>query len=484
MNIVLLNGPCTKKFARTGRWQATSRGASLWYPIWLAHCASVLEEAGFETRLVDAPAYDYSLNKTINEIKDFSPQICVIDTSTASISYDFETAKQIKTRLSCPIKVCFVGPHASALPDQVIKNEYVDFVAIDEYDYTIRELAQRLSRDIDDSGEGICGLWSKKEGRIIKNEKRPLIENLDELPFASKSLFKHLDIIKYGLDFTLHPYMNIMTSRGCPYKCIYCLWPQTLSREKYRERSLPHVFREIDFVLKCRPRIREFFFDDDTFTVRPERVSEFCERYIKGKYGIPFSVNARPNITDEKLLKLLKSAGLRCFVAGFESGNQDILDLVKKDTKLSEMEKFARLCHRLGIQVHGDFVIGLPGENLESIKNTINFAKKLSLSTFQLSIAMPLPGTEFYKWLDQNGFLSTHDFSNWIDECGMQRCVINYPNLKSNEIEKAVYKSIERYYFSRHFFSNAIKQIISNPLELRRYLVGFGRFINYLYIGR
>lgn len=481
MKVVLLNGPCTKKFARTGRWQATSRGASLWYPIWLAFCTSVLEEAGFEARLIDAPAYDYSLDKTLREIGSFSPQLCIIDTSTSSIIYDFETARQLKKRFSGPIKICFVGPHASAKPEDVIMNESVDFVTIDEYDYTVKELAQRLDKDFNDNCEGIAGLWSKSDGQIIKNPKRDLIENLDELPFASKSLYKHLDISKYGLDFTLHPYMNIMTSRGCPYKCIYCLWPQTLSRGRYRERSFDHVFNEIDFVLQSRPRIREFFFDDDTFTVNPERVEEFCERYIKAKIGIPFSVNARPNITDEKLLALMKKAGLRCLVAGFESGNQGILDRIKKNTKLEEMEEFAKLCHNLGIQVHGDFVLGLPGENQETIADTVKFARKLSLSTFQLSIAMPLPGTEFYDWLDQNNYLSTRNPEDWIDEHGMQRCVINYPDLNKSEIEHSVYQTIKNYYFSRYFFTTALKQIMANPLELKRYLSGGIRFLKFLY---
>lgn len=484
IKIVLLNGPCTRKFARSGRWQATSRGSSLWYPIWLASCASVLEEAGFEVKLIDAPAYDYSLADTLKEIKSFSAQLCLIDTSTPSIAFDFETARQIKEKISGNIKICFLGPHASALPEEVIINEHADFLTIDEYDYTVRELAQRLSKDINDDGRDITGLWSKSKGSVIRNPKRPLIENLDELPFASKALFKHLDIRKYGLDFTLHPYMDIMTSRGCPNKCIYCLWPQTLSRGKYRERSLSNVFGEIDFVLRCKPKIREFFFDDDTFTVNLPRVREFCERYISAKYRIPFSVNARPDICDEGLLKLLKQAGLRCLVAGFESGNQDILDRIKKNTKLKEMERFAQLCRKFKIQVHGDFVIGLPGENRATIEDTVKFARKLHLSTFQLSIAMPLAGTEFYNWLDKNNYLTTRDFSGWIDESGMQRCIINYPLLNSSQVEGAVYESLKKYYLSRHFFGTAFKQILSNPREFRRYLTGGIRFSRFLFRGR
>lgn len=481
MRVVLLNGPCTRKFARTGRWQATSRGASLWYPIWLAYCASILENEGSEVRLIDAPAYDYTRADTIREIKSFSPSLCIIDTSTASITYDFETAKHIKTLLSPDIKICFVGPHASALPENIVINEFVDFVAIGEYDYTVRELAQRLAKDVNESCRGIAGLWAKENGSIVKNPLRPLIKNLDELPFASRSLFKHLDIRKYELDFTLHPYMDIMTSRGCPSKCIYCLWPQTLSGGKYRERGLKHVFQEIDFVLTCRPKIREFFFDDDTFTVRHERVKQFCEMYIAKKYNIPFSINARADVTDEGILRLLKKAGLRCLVVGFESGNQEILGAIKKGITLEEMEEFAGLCSKIGIQVHGDFVIGLPGETHETIEKTIRFAQKLSLSTFQLSIAQPLPGTAFYHWLERNNYLVTRDFSQWIDKDGMQRCIISYPDLSKEEIELAVYDSIKKYYLSLPFFKTALKQILSNPLEFRRYLKGGLRLTRFLH---
>lgn len=479
--IILLNGPCTRGFARTGRWQATSRGASLWYPIWLAHCHAVLEASGFEARLIDAPAYDYSLEDTLDIVRKYSPDLCVIDTSTASIVYDFETARQIKEKVSRQIKICFVGPHTSAVPDEVIENEFVDCATIDEYDHTVRDLAERLSRDPDDTMEGVAGLWYKRGGKVYKNPRRPLIEPLDDLPFASRSLYSQLDINRYRLDFCLHPYMDIMTSRGCPAKCTYCLWPQTLSRGKYRVRSLESVFAEIDFVLGQKLAVREIFFDDDTFTVNSERVLEFCDRYIRGGYGLPFSVNARANITDEKMLRMLKKAGLRCMVVGFESGNQHILDAVRKNTRLEEMEEFARLCEKAGIQVHGDFVIGLPGENHETVEKTVRFARRLPLSTFQLSIAMPLPGTEFYRWLAENDFLLTRDYTQWVDENGHQNCVVNYPQLSSREIEESVYSGIRSYYLSLPFLAKAARQVLSNRHELKRYLWGGVRLFQFLH---
>jgi radical SAM superfamily enzyme YgiQ (UPF0313 family) len=374
-----------------------------------------------------------------------------------------------------------VGPHASAVPDDLIVNESVDFVAIGEFDYTVRDLVERLAKDIEDDGDGILGLWCNVDEKIIKNGPRDLIRNLDELPFASKAIFNHLYLNHYELDFTLHPYMDIMTSRGCPSKCTYCLWPQTITRGKYRMRSLENVFSEIEFTLSQNIKINEFFFDDDTFTIQPDRIKEFCARYSHMKTGIPFSVNSKANITDENLLMTMKKTGLRCLVVGFESGNQDILDNVKKGTRLIEMKTFADLCHKIGIQVHGDFVLGLTGETKETIDETIRFAKTLNLSTFQVSIAHPLPGTAFYNWLDEKGYITTHDYADWIDDNGAQNCIISYPNLSSEEIEESIDYAISKYYFSSHMLKTATRQILNDPHEIYRYARGAKRLARYFF---
>ena len=457
MKILLLNGPCTPNFSRTGRWAATSRGASFWYPYWLASCCVVLEEAGHECKLIDAPVYGYSLKKVLEEISAFSTDLCVIDTATSSIKYDLETAKAIKNYRSS-IKTCLVGPHASACAKELAELDYIDHVIKGEYDYAVRDIAAGLMASIFS-----CSL----------------IKDLDELPFASKAIFKHLDINKYQLDFCLHPYMTIMTSRGCPHKCTFCLWPQTLTGGKYRERSLDHVFRELNYIALNHREVKEIFFDDDTFTVNRDRVFDFCHYYIVYRYPFPFSINTRADV-DYLTLKELKRAGLRCAVVGFESGNQHILDNVKKNITLERMRTFDRHCHELGIQVHGDFVIGLPGETKQTIANTVKFAKDLHLSTFQLSLAVPLPGTEFYNYLDKNDYLTTRDFSDWIDSKGAQRCVIDYPNLSHIAMEKAIPKALKEYYLSPQFLINALKQVVKDPRELRRYLKGGIRFYDYL----
>lgn len=480
MNIFLLNGPCTKRFARTGRWQASPRGSSLWYPIWLGYATGVLERDGHHAVLVDAPALDLTVKDVIGKVKTFSPDLCIIDTSTASITYDMQTAEQIKKAL--PItKICLVGPHASACTEEVLQNPYIDFAFRGEYDYTVRDLAKALADKKDFDPSSVLGMSYRNGGRIVSNPVRPLIDNLDEIPFASDVFLRHLNINRYSLDFTLHPYISIMTSRGCPSKCTFCLWPQTLARGKYRLRSLDNVFAELDQLINQAPKIREIFFDDDTFTVKEDRIREFCERYSKGRYPFLFSVNSKPNFTREPLIRRLKEVGLRCFVAGFESGNQEILDRVKKGVRLDEALEFAQICKRVGIQLHGDFVIGLPGETLQTIDATVQFAKKLNLSTFQISIAMPLPGTEFYNWLKEKGYLTKTDYREWISENGMQQCVIEYPELSGNAIVKAVNKAIRRYYFSGSFWWTMAKQILRNPSELKRYLLGAKRFVSFVF---
>ncbi|HOY67177.1 MAG TPA: radical SAM protein [Candidatus Ozemobacteraceae bacterium] len=475
MRILFLNGPCARKFARTGRWQATARGASLWYPIWLAHAAALARARGFEIRLWDAPAAGWDLGETLRRAREWKPDLAVIDTSTASIHADLETARGLKEILGSTGVVCLVGPHASAVPEDVAGRPGVDAVAIGEYDVTVCELAERLRAGVPEPGR-VPGLLWNSGGYIISNIQRPLIPDLDLLPFASDILLEQLDPAWYGLDFCLHPYMTIMTARGCPSHCTFCLWPQTLTRGTYRVRSLDHVFAEIERVLARRPRIRELFFDDDTFTVNPARLEEFADRYHALPHRVPFSVNARAVPLPENVFRKLVRAGLRCVVVGFESGNQAILDAVRKGTRLEEMVRFAEQCDALGVQVHGDFVLGLPGETPATIEQTVRFATRLPLSTFQLAIAHPLPGTAFFDWLNHNGYLITRDFSQWIDSDGNQQAVIRYPGLGPGEMKTAVATSLRDYYLSPAFLARACRNVLRQPGELRRYVRGGLRF--------
>lgn len=473
MKVLTLNPPFTRGFCRGSRWQASPRGVSLWPPIWLAYATGVLEQEN-KVKLIDGPARKKPLEELKQEILKFEPELIVIYTSTASIHNDIYAAEKLKEWLP-KTKICMAGPHVSALSEWTLKqSSAIDYVARKEFDETVKELAQGKSPS------KISGLSYRKGKKIVHNKDRPYITNLDKIPFVSKVFKKHLNFKDYKIDFLLHPFIDIYTGRGCFYRCAFCAWPQTLMGRKYRVRSISNIIEEIKYVKKTFPEIKEILFDDSTFTLDKERVIKICKRFIKEKLNITWTVNARPDILDLNLLKLMKKAGCRSFVVGYESGSQEILNNIRKGTKVNRMMEFTRLCEKAGIKVHGDFIIGLPGESWQTVKKTLKFAKKLDLTTIQCSVAQPLPGTEFYNWLKEKGHLMTEDYSKWVDENGQQNCVIKYPNMGEEELQKAVHTILAKYYLRPKYIFKSIKTIIKEPREFMKYYYDGKRFLKYL----
>lgn len=479
MEVLMLNAPFTRRYNRAARWQASPRGNSLWYPVWLAYATGVLESSGHAVKLVDACSENLSLDRLTEMLKDFNPSLVVIDTSTPSIHSDIFVAEHLKKVFS-QAHICFVGPHVSAVPDEVLaESRAVDSIARKEYDYTLKELAGRLQDN--SSLEGILGLSFRKDGAVIHNQPRPWITDLDELPFLSDVINRHLNVAKYSLDFVLYPYMEMWTGRGCVFRCSYCLWNQTLMGREYRQRSLDNVFKEIDFILTTMPKINEIIFDDDTFTADLKRIRVFCERTLSEQRKFSWVANARADIVDVDLLKLMKQAGCRALVVGFESGSQHILNNIPKGTQIEKMKTFARLCKKVGIQIHGDFMAGLPGETKETIAQTIKLAMEIEPDTFQFSLAVPFPGTDFYQWLKKEGHLKTQDYSQWLNREGKQRCVINYPNLSSEEIARLVRRGYLRYYLRIKFMFGVLLKIIKNRKEFSKFYIAGKRFLKFMF---
>lgn len=479
MNILMLNAPFTPRFGRGGRWQASPRGNSLWYPIWLGYATGTLEKEGHQVRLIDAPADNISLTDLEKYTEASKPELIVLDTSTGSIFSDVHVAESLKKN-NPRANICLVGPHATAVPDEVFEiSSQIDFIARGEYEYTLRDLARCIENkgNLDD----VLGISYQKDGTVIHNQPRPFIQDLDSLPFVSKVIKKHLNIRNYSLDFVLYPYTDIMTGRGCPFKCSFCLWPKTITGNRYRMRSLDNVFEEINYILREMPSINEISIDDDTFTIDKRKVTEFCERILKNNYKFSWSANCRPNVDDLDLLKLMKRAGCRVFAVGFESGSQKILNNIQKGIRVEEMKLFSRLCKKAGIQIHGDFVIGLPGETKETVRQTIELAKEIHPDTFQLTVAVPFPGTEFYRWLKENKYLVTENYNDWLDAKGSQNCVISYPELSREEIIKSVRRGILEYHLRAKFLRSAIIKIIKDSREFTKFYLAGKKFVKFIF---
>jgi radical SAM superfamily enzyme YgiQ (UPF0313 family) len=242
--------------------------------------------------------------------------------------------------------------------------------------------------------------------------------------------------------FLLSPYVSLYTTRGCPAQCTFCLWPQTLSGHPWRKRSTDDVAREMAKAKEYWPDVKEFFFDDDTFNIQKARTIELCAKLKP--LGLTWSCTSRVT-TDFETLKAMKEAGCRLLIVGYESGDPQILKNIKKGATVERARQFTKDCHKLGLVIHGDFILGLPGETRETINNTIAFAKELDVQTIQVSVAHAYPGTELYDYAVKNGFIMGD--SKMVDEGGHQVAHIEYPGLPADEIMSAVHRFYDEYYF-------------------------------------
>ncbi|MFZ2455882.1 MAG: radical SAM protein [Candidatus Altiarchaeia archaeon] len=478
MKIYLLNPPYMPHFGRGARWQDTGRGGTLYYPIWLSYATALLETK-YECRLVDSPAWDWDRKATIEDIKKYKPDLVILDSSFPSMGNDISVAADIKKEY--PVKTVLVGPPASQFSEKILEDQGIDYVARWEYDYTLLELADALEQKKDLSD--IKGLSYKKGEQIIHNPDRPFTtsEELDAIPFVSKIYKKHLKIKDYFLGQSLYPEVQIFIGRGCPNQCTFCSWPQTLSGRKYRVRSVPNVLDELQWIEKNLPEVKEVFFEDDTFTVDKKRVLEYTKGYHDRKLKVTWACNARATL-DLETMQAMKKANCRLLIVGYESGNQQILKNIKKGTTIEQMKSFAKNARKAGLLVHGDFIIGLPGETKETIQETKKIIKETRPEILQVAVASPFPGTEFFNWCKQNNYLLTEDPNQFLDEQGHQKTIISYPQLTKEEMVKEVDQILKEYYVTPRYVPLALRQIMrkNGVQEFKRLWFSTKMFLGYV----
>jgi radical SAM superfamily enzyme YgiQ (UPF0313 family) len=296
------------------------------------------------------------------------------------------------------------------------------------------------------------------------------------LPFVTPVYKRDLQINKYFIGYLKHPYISLYTGRGCKSRCTFCLWPQTVGGHRYRTRSVGHVIEEIAWAKKAFPEVKEFFFDDDTFTDDLPRAEKIAREL--GKLGVMWSCNAKANVPRASL-KIMREGGLRLLLVGYESGNQQILHNIKKGTLIDVAKRFTKDCHDLGIKIHGTFILGLPGETKETIEETIRFATEINPHTIQVSLAAPYPGTFLFDQALKNGWLDDAN-AELVDDNGVQIAPLHYPNLGSTEIFESVETFYRQFYFRSGKIASIVGEMVSSPDTLRRRLregVEFFRFL-------
>ncbi|MBC8019336.1 MAG: hopanoid biosynthesis associated radical SAM protein HpnJ [Verrucomicrobia bacterium] len=465
MKPLFLNPPTFEDFdgGAGARYQASREVTSFWYPTWLCFPAGMI--AG--SRVVDAPVQKFTLEDCLTIAKDFD--MVVMYTSTPTLMIDIETARRIKEAKPSIVTV-LTGPHVTILPEESLRagKGAIDIVCRGEFDYTTKELCEERAWGTVD------GLSFMQDGKVVHTPDRPMIEDLDALPFVAPIYKRDLPISEYIIPHFKNPYVSIYSSRGCPSKCIYCLWPQTFSGQRMRTRSPQNVYEEIKWITENIPEMRELSFDDDTFTADKKHAREIAG-LIK-PLGISWTINARANC-DFETLKVMREAGLRHVVVGFESGNAQILKNIKKGVTKEQAIQFSKDCKKLDLSIHGAFIMGLPGETKETIRETIQFAKDMDLNSIQASLASPYPGTEFYTMCKEQGWISSDSF---LDAGGHQKCVINYPNLSNVEIFNSVEEFYDKFYFRPKFIMRSISRMIVDSAERKKLLKEGKQYLAYM----
>jgi hopanoid biosynthesis associated radical SAM protein HpnJ len=447
------------------RYQARREIRSFWYPTWLAQPAALVEGS----RLIDAPPAGTTLADVLPLAGDY--ELVVMHTSTPSFANDVKVAQAMKDK-NPRLKVGFVGAKVAVEPGESLEAARVlDFVGRNEFDFTIQEIASGRAWD------AIDGLsYRNAAGDLVHNRERAILEDMDQLPFVTEVYKRDLRIEDYFIGYLKHPYVSIYTGRGCKSRCSFCLWPQTVGGHRYRVRSVDHVIEEIRLAKHYFPQVREFFFDDDTFTDNLPRAEAIAKEL--GKLGVMWSCNAKANVP-RKTLEVLKDNGLRLLLVGYESGNQQILHNIKKGMLIDVAKRFTKDCHELGVTIHGTFILGLPGETKQTIEETIKFATEINPHTIQVSLAAPYPGTFLYKQAVENGWLDA-SHAELIDDRGIQIAPLHYPHLSHEEIFDSVETFYRRFYFRAGKIASIVGEMVRSPEMMRRRLREGVEFFHFL----
>jgi len=455
MKSLLVNPPSFENFdgGASSRWPVTREIESYWYPVWLTYPAGMLPGS----RLLDASPHKISWAQTIDIACQYD--FVVLFTSTVGFQSDLRLIREMKERKR-ELRVAFVGPHVQTRPIESLQaSPDIDFVVRGEFDHAMVEFAQgKPLREI----LGIS--YRDPHGRILHTPARPQLhgEELDLLPFATEVYKRDLEIERYTVPFLLHPFVSLYTSRGCPALCTFCQWPQTLSGHAWRVRSVENVMREIRQAIEWFPQAKEFFFDDDTFNIRKDRVLALCAEFEPLKFR--WSANMRVH-SDSETLKAMARAGARLLIVGFESGDPQILRNIKKGATVEMGREFAKNCKKAGIRIHGDFIIGLPGETEETIERTIDFAKELDCETIQVSLAHAYPGTELYDYLAATHALVSDPLA---DPKGHQLPHIEYPHLSREQMMAGVNRFYDSYYFRPRVVWRILREALWDQHERKR----------------
>jgi radical SAM superfamily enzyme YgiQ (UPF0313 family) len=418
-------------------------------PLGVGYLGVVLEKAGFEVKIIDAPPLEWGIKEIVAEAKIFLPDFIGLSVSTVDFDKAIKLAWALKKSRSVPVIIG--GPHVTAVPEEVMDFSCFDIGVIGEGEETIVELIQALVEK--GNLEKVAGVVFRQGRKIVKTKPRGFIKDLDKLPFPARHLMPPLfSYHPTPATYKKFPVGTVITSRGCPYQCTFCF--RGVFGNQLRFRSPESVVAEME-VLISQFGAKEIRLWDDTFNVNPERVKAICQLIIKRGLKFPWTCLGRVDRVDHQMLKLMKKAGCWQISYGIESGNEEILVSIKKGITKKMVREAIGATYKAGIQSLGFFIVGLPGDTEETMKETIEFAKSLPLDAANFTIATPYPGTELWALAKKRGFLKNISY---------EKLVVNLPKKPYYTPEGVDAKIVQEYE------RRAYKEFYRNPAFILRQL--------------
>ena len=445
--VALISPPFMKDYMRNARCDFVSLSSSSWYPIWLGMAGSYLEAKGHETRLMDSQIQGDTREDALKKIKEFDADIVAVYTGRLSRDSDIAFGDIVAESGRTTV---FVGPYTSINPKELLGDaKHVKLAIQKEFDLPLEELASGVNP------VGNPNFYVKdNDGEISYTAPRPLIktEILDQFPITTEYFNRHLDIYKYKTPSELHPYMDVMSGRGCAWgRCNFCLWVQTfVDGSVYNLRSIDHFMQEFEYIRDHLPEVKSVMIQDDMLIDR--RAREISEGLLSRGIKIQWSCYAKPNSNlKQETLELMKRSGCLNLHVGFESGDDSILKVIDKGSTVEQAKEFADMAHKAGLQIHGDFAMGHFGDTKETMQRTLELAKAINPHTAQFQIMIPFKGTKFWDQLNEANAFNENGEPSYADMGGVS----------AEEIRAFAKHAYRNFYFSSAY----LKKIIANPKD-------------------
>lgn len=448
MKILLLEPPTGEKGITT----------FMYPPMGLIALAAYVRQYGHGINIYDANINHANLEGILDYLRSYNPDIVGISTMSLTINYAFEIAECIKN-FNSKIWVILGGVHPTVCPEHVLSNKNIDAIIMGEGEMAFIDLINAIANS--KNFDGIESVGFKKNGQIVLNSRRCLIENLDSLPIPAYDL---LDIKKYHSPYTSRmPFISMVRSRGCVFRCTFCGNPKTFG-QTFRCQSPERTIKEMDYLIE-KFGIREISFKDTELTL-DKNLERLCDLLIEKKYDLIWSCNGRVSNVNENLLKKMYMAGCRSVTYGIESGDEAVLKNLKKPIKLRDAIRAVKITKHSGFNVVTNFMIGNPGDTKETIEKTINFAIELDPDYAYFGFTTPFPGTELREQAQRNNWILNKSF----DAVRYDYPIMNATNLEIEELSKYLDRAYRSFYFRPKFILRQLRGL--NIVKLKTSVLG------------